>query len=154
MWFILLLALASALAVYLLLWRTRAGYALRAVGSSPSAAAYAGISGAFAGNLLPGQFDALHLLGVIAARTGNPAEAEKLISQALAIKPAEAAAALAQFEAAVAVSTEVDPAQKYRPGLLGALRRGVVARRDEAAGSCPQQKATPPAHPGAAQSGV
>jgi simple sugar transport system permease protein len=40
----LLLALAAALGVYLLLWRTRAGYALRAVGSSPSAAAYAGIS--------------------------------------------------------------------------------------------------------------
>ena len=40
----LLLALAAAAGVYLLLWRTRAGYALRAVGSSPSAAAYAGIS--------------------------------------------------------------------------------------------------------------
>jgi cardiolipin synthase len=33
----------------------------------------------------------------------------------------------AQFEAALAASTEIDPAQKYRPGLLGALRRGVVA---------------------------
>ena len=40
----LLLALAAAAGVYLLLWRTRAGYALRAVGSSPGAAAYAGIS--------------------------------------------------------------------------------------------------------------
>jgi len=39
----LLLALAAALAVYLLLWRTRAGYRLRAVGSSPGAAGYAGI---------------------------------------------------------------------------------------------------------------
>jgi simple sugar transport system permease protein len=39
----LLLALAAAVAVYLLLWRTRAGYRLRAVGSSPGAAAYAGI---------------------------------------------------------------------------------------------------------------
>ncbi len=39
----LLLALAAAVGVYLLLWRTRAGYALRAVGSSPGAAAYAGI---------------------------------------------------------------------------------------------------------------
>ncbi len=39
-----LLAVAAAVAVYLLLWRTRAGYALRAVGSSPGAAAYAGIS--------------------------------------------------------------------------------------------------------------
>ena len=37
------LALLSALAVYLFLWRTRAGYHLRAVGSSPSAADYAGI---------------------------------------------------------------------------------------------------------------
>lgn len=33
----------------------------------------------------------------------------------------------AQFEAALAASTEIDPSQKYRPGLLGALRRGVVA---------------------------
>ena len=40
----LLLALAAAAGVYLLLWHTRAGYSLRAVGSSPSAAAYAGIS--------------------------------------------------------------------------------------------------------------
>lgn len=39
----LLLALAAALGVYLFLWRTRAGYHLRAVGSSPSAAEYAGI---------------------------------------------------------------------------------------------------------------
>jgi cardiolipin synthase len=33
----------------------------------------------------------------------------------------------AQFESALAASTEIDPAQKYRPGVLGALRRGVVA---------------------------
>ena len=39
----LFLALLAALAVYLFLWRTRAGYHLRAVGSSPSAAEYAGI---------------------------------------------------------------------------------------------------------------
>jgi simple sugar transport system permease protein len=39
----LLLALAAAAGVYLLLWRLRAGYRLRAVGSSPGAAAYAGI---------------------------------------------------------------------------------------------------------------
>jgi simple sugar transport system permease protein len=38
-----LIALAAALAVYLLLWRTRAGYRIRAVGSGPGAAAYAGI---------------------------------------------------------------------------------------------------------------
>jgi ABC-type uncharacterized transport system permease subunit len=38
-----LLALAAALAVYLLLWHTRAGYALRAAGISPGAAAYAGM---------------------------------------------------------------------------------------------------------------
>ena len=37
------LALLAAVAVYLLLWRTRAGFHLRAVGSSPSAAEYAGI---------------------------------------------------------------------------------------------------------------
>ncbi|MBU3737953.1 MAG: ABC transporter permease [Rhodoferax sp.] len=39
----LLIALAAALAVYLFLWHTRAGYRLRAVGSSPQAAEYAGI---------------------------------------------------------------------------------------------------------------
>ena len=33
----------------------------------------------------------------------------------------------AQFASALAASTEIDPAQKYRPGVLGALRRGVVA---------------------------
>ncbi len=33
----------------------------------------------------------------------------------------------AQFDAAIAVSAEIDPTQKYRPGMLGALRRGVVA---------------------------
>jgi simple sugar transport system permease protein len=37
------LAALAALGVYLFLWRTRAGYRLRAVGSSPSAAEYAGI---------------------------------------------------------------------------------------------------------------
>ena len=39
----LLLALAAAVGVYLLLWRHRAGYRIRAVGSGPGAAAYAGI---------------------------------------------------------------------------------------------------------------
>lgn len=39
----LLLALLAALGVYLFLWRTRAGYHLRSVGSSSSAAEYAGI---------------------------------------------------------------------------------------------------------------
>jgi len=38
-----LLALAACAAVYVFLWRTRAGYRLRAVGASPGAAAYAGI---------------------------------------------------------------------------------------------------------------
>jgi len=38
-----LLALFAALGVYLLLWHTRVGYALRATGASPGAAAYAGI---------------------------------------------------------------------------------------------------------------
>lgn len=39
-----LLALVACVGVYLFLWRTRSGYHLRAVGSSPSAAEYAGIS--------------------------------------------------------------------------------------------------------------
>ena len=37
------LAASMSVVVYLFLWRTRAGYQLRAVGSSPSAAEYAGI---------------------------------------------------------------------------------------------------------------
>jgi ABC-type uncharacterized transport system permease subunit len=41
--FSLLLAVAAAVAVYLLLWRTQPGYAIRAVGHAPDAAAYAGI---------------------------------------------------------------------------------------------------------------
>jgi simple sugar transport system permease protein len=41
--FSLLLAVAAAVAVYLLLWRSQPGYALRTVGHSPDAAAYAGI---------------------------------------------------------------------------------------------------------------
>ncbi len=40
----LFLALVAALAVYFFIWRTRAGYHLRAVGSSPGAAEYAGIN--------------------------------------------------------------------------------------------------------------
>ncbi len=40
----LFLALLACLAVYLLLWRTRPGYDLRATGSSANAAAYAGIN--------------------------------------------------------------------------------------------------------------
>ncbi|MHB9145374.1 MAG: ABC transporter permease [Symbiobacteriia bacterium] len=39
-----LLALLAALAVYYLLWRTTSGYEIRAVGLSPQAAEYAGIS--------------------------------------------------------------------------------------------------------------
>lgn len=70
----------------------------------------------------PRQFDALHLLGVIAARTGQPAEADKLISQALALKPAEAAAyanrglarqAASSYEAALA---DFDRAIALKPG--------------------------------------
>jgi len=40
----LVLALLASLAVYVFLWRTQAGYRLRAVGSSQSAAEYAGIN--------------------------------------------------------------------------------------------------------------
>lgn len=38
------LALAALVAVWLLIWRTRLGYAIRTVGANPRAAAYAGIS--------------------------------------------------------------------------------------------------------------
>jgi general nucleoside transport system permease protein len=40
----LLLALAASVFVYFMLWHARSGYALRAVGSSPEAARYAGIT--------------------------------------------------------------------------------------------------------------
>lgn len=39
-----LLALAALVAVWLLIWRSRLGYAIRTVGANPRAAAYAGIS--------------------------------------------------------------------------------------------------------------
>jgi len=39
-----LVALAAAAAVYVLIWRTRLGYEIRAVGTSPQAAIYAGMS--------------------------------------------------------------------------------------------------------------
>ena len=39
-----LLALAAAFAVWLLIWRTRLGYAIRTVGANPTAAIYGGIS--------------------------------------------------------------------------------------------------------------
>jgi cardiolipin synthase A/B len=38
-----------------------------------------------------------------------------------------AAELAAQFDAAVAASTEIDPRQTYRPGVVGAFRRGFVA---------------------------
>ena len=38
-----ILAMLAAVCIYLFLWRTRAGYHLRAVGSSPGAAEYAGV---------------------------------------------------------------------------------------------------------------
>ena len=38
-----------------------------------------------------------------------------------------AAELAAQFDLAVAASTEIDPSQTYRPGVAGALRRGLVA---------------------------
>jgi len=41
--FSVVLALVAAVAVYLVLWRTQPGYALRTVGHAPDAAAYAGI---------------------------------------------------------------------------------------------------------------
>jgi predicted O-linked N-acetylglucosamine transferase (SPINDLY family) len=40
----------------------------------------------------PGQFDALHLSGVVAALTGNPAKAADLIGRAIAVDPSNAAA--------------------------------------------------------------
>jgi cardiolipin synthase A/B len=46
----------------------------------------------------------------------------------MVVRDASFAAELAvQFDAAVAASTEIDPSQTYRPGVLGAFRRGFVA---------------------------
>src|SRR5665647_2442037 len=61
--------------------------------------------------LQPGHFDALHMLGVVAARTNNPARAIELINTAIAVNPDSASAysnrgnaltALKQYQAAVA----------------------------------------------------
>src|SRR5665647_3862506 len=61
--------------------------------------------------LQPGHFDALHMLGVVAARTNNPARAIELINTAIAVNPNSASAysnrgnalgALKQYQAAVA----------------------------------------------------
>ncbi|MFX5793409.1 hypothetical protein ABTD98_20285, partial [Acinetobacter baumannii] len=40
----LVLALAAAIAVWVLIWHTRLGYRIRTVGANPDAAVYAGIS--------------------------------------------------------------------------------------------------------------
>jgi cardiolipin synthase A/B len=46
----------------------------------------------------------------------------------LVVRDKNFAAELAvQFDSAVAASSEIDPSQTYRPGVLGALRRGLVA---------------------------
>ena len=45
--------------------------------------------------LNPRHFDALHLLGIVAAQTQNPQEAERLISRALQVNPYAAIALLA-----------------------------------------------------------
>ncbi len=87
----------------------------------------------------PRQFDALHLLGVIATRSGHPAEADKLISQAIAIKPAEAAAyanrglsrhaakqyegALADFDRAIALKPAEAESHYCQGNVLFDLKR-------------------------------
>jgi ABC-type uncharacterized transport system permease subunit len=63
-WVFLLLALALPFAVTLLLWRTRFGLRLRAVGEAPESARMAGISP------LPSRYAAVTLSGVLAAVAG------------------------------------------------------------------------------------
>lgn len=90
-----LLALGAALAVYLLLWKTQPGYALRAVGFAPEAAQYAGmrprrltvvamaVSGALAGLVGINEIAGVHgrLIGDFVAGAGFAGIAVSLIGR-------------------------------------------------------------------------
>jgi protein O-GlcNAc transferase len=81
------------------------------------------------------QFDALHLLGVVAAQRGNHRDADRLLAQALAIDPRSAAAhanraftlkELGQFEAALA---SCDKALAIQPDDIGVIaNRAIVLK--------------------------
>ena len=87
----------------------------------------------------PRHFDALHLLGVIAAATGNPERAVKLISAALSIDPNNAIAhnnrgaalqelgrweaALAEFDRAIALQSAYSDAHFNRGNVMKDLGR-------------------------------
>src|SRR5674476_304383 len=89
--------------------------------------------------LQPRHFDALHMLGVIAARTNNPARAIELINKAIEINPNSASAysnrgnvltALKQHQAAIenydqAIALKPDHASAHtnRGNALGALKQ-------------------------------
>jgi tetratricopeptide (TPR) repeat protein len=95
--------------------------------------------------LQPRHFDALHLLGVVAAQTNNPVRALTLIGKAIAINPHHADAfcnqgtafkALGQFDAALrsydqAIAIRPDYAEAHccRGTVLGELRRWNEALR-------------------------
>ncbi|MET0983426.1 MAG: tetratricopeptide repeat protein [Telluria sp.] len=108
--------------------------------------------------LAPGQFDALHLLGVIARQQGDAATAVDLIAQALRINPAQATAhcnlgaalqdlgrtgeALASYDRALALNSNYAMAH-YNRG--NALRK--LGRLAEALGSYDCALALRPAYP-------
>ena len=84
----------------------------------------------------PENFDALHLLGVIAVRDGKPREGADFLSRALAIRPDQAqghnnlGAALADMKQYDAALASYDRALAINPGYADAYRNRGVALRD------------------------
>ncbi len=84
----------------------------------------------------PDNFDALHLMGVIAVKSGKPQEGVDLLSRALAIRPDQAqghnnlGAALADMKQYAAALASYDRALAIDPGYPDAHRNRGVALRD------------------------
>ncbi|MGA7537492.1 MAG: tetratricopeptide repeat protein [Steroidobacteraceae bacterium] len=100
--------------------------------------------------LKPGQLEALNLLGIIAAQTGDPQRAAALFGEALRLDPRSLAAlinqgnalralrqptaALASFEQAIAIQPDHAPSHHYRGNALFELKQyaAAIASHDEA----------------------
>jgi predicted TPR repeat methyltransferase len=108
--------------------------------------------------LAPSQFDALHLLGVVARQQGDPAAAVDLIAQALRVNPAQATAhanlgaALQDFGRSDEALASYDRALQIHPGYAmahynrgNALRK--LGRPGEALASYERALALRPAYP-------
>ncbi|MFC5460861.1 tetratricopeptide repeat protein [Massilia niabensis] len=108
--------------------------------------------------LAPGQFDALHLLGVLARQQGDPGTAVDLIAQALRVNPAQATAhcnlgaALQDLGRSREALASYDRALQLNPGYAmahynrgNALRK--LGRPEEAVTSYERALALRPAYP-------